>query len=123
LVLGVALLLTALAWSGSLPWLYLVSTALLLWLVALQTLWIRLDDEGIEARGWAGVHAARWSEVTAIVQTADLPYPRNKCYGPSCYEVRTPSRSFIVNLLYFPPQMSRSFTDYRSKITLARRDA
>jgi hypothetical protein len=82
---------------------------------------IRIDEQGIRYRGWLTVKDANWKDVTGVIRTEDLPYPRNKYYGPRSYEVRTATRRFVINLLYFPAEFSRTFHDEVKQRRLLRR--
>jgi hypothetical protein len=80
-----------------------------------------LDQERIRYRGWLATSEVKWQEVIAVVPIGDLPYPRDRYYGPLCYEVRTMHGRFIVNLLYFPSEFARAFTDEVKRRRLIRR--
>src|SRR5688572_27125606 len=67
-----------------------------------------LDQDKLGYRGWFSAHEAKWEDIVSVVRTLDLPYPRDRWYGPVSYEVRTESVRFIVNLLYFPPEFARA---------------
>jgi hypothetical protein len=95
--------------------LYGLAAAMVAWLFGLRLLWVRFDSQNLEYRGWIGRRSVQWSEIVAVTRALDLPYPRNRLHGPSSYEVRTPSESFVINLLYFPAQASREFAAHTRK--------
>ena len=91
------------------PALWIFPACAVAWLASLRLLWIRLDDDGIIYHDWFGTHRAMWSELRGVLRTEDLPFPRNRLYGPFSYELRTADNRFVVNLLYFPREMSSEF--------------
>ena len=74
-----------------------------------RRLWVEIDDERLACRGWRGVNDVNWQDVVSVTPATSLPYPRDRYYGASSYEVRTSDERFIVNLLYFPPEFARAF--------------
>jgi hypothetical protein len=70
-----------------------------------------IDETRIRYQGWLRTSEARWEQIVSITRAEDLPYPRNRCYGPSSYQVKTSAGRFTVNLLYFPPDFARAFLD------------
>lgn len=53
----------------------------------------------------------KFHDIQSVTKTLDLPYPRNRLYGPLCHEVQTADKRFVVNLLYFPREFARIFAD------------
>src|SRR5262245_37744405 len=72
---------------------------------------VEIDEQGIRYRGWLTSKGAEWKDVTAVSSALGFPYPRDRYYGPLCYEVRTATCSFVINLLYFPPELRRKFSE------------
>lgn len=80
------------------------------WLVLIgRRLLLRIDDESIESRGWVSRGAARWDDIHSITNSAHLPWPRDRWFGPLVFEVSASSGRFRVNFLYFGPQAFRAF--------------
>jgi hypothetical protein len=71
---------------------------------------VEIDEQGIRYHGWLTAKRADWKDVTAVA-SARFPYPRDRYYGPLCFEVRTATCSFVINLLYFPPEFRRRFSE------------
>jgi hypothetical protein len=80
-----------------------------------------IDDNRIRYQSWLNASEARWEHVVSVTRGMDLPYPRNRYYGPSSYEVRTNTSRFMVNLLYFPPDFARAFIDTAKRHGVMRR--
>ncbi len=72
-------------------------------------LYVFIDEETIRYQGWRRTREVKWREVTGIIRGHDLPYPRDRYCGLSCYEVRTANERFIMNLLYFSPDCASAF--------------
>lgn len=99
-----------------------VGLLLVVYLYAIgRRLSVRIDEEGIWYQGWLGVKAANWSEVTGVMSARYFPYPRDRYYGPGCYEVRTAKQRFVINLLYFPVEFRREFLGAAQRRGLVRR--
>jgi len=109
LVLALVLLFAISGLYMSAPLLLGIAAALAVWLFALRLLWVRFGPISLEYRGWSRLHSVQWREIVAVTHALDLPYPKNRLYSPSSYEVRTGSETFIINLLYFPAAAAREF--------------
>lgn len=72
---------------------------------------VEVDERGIRYQGWLTSTEANWKDVTGVTNAENFPYPRKRFYGPHCYEVRTSTRWFVINLLYFPPELRRAFLE------------
>ena len=82
---------------------------------------VYIDEKKIRYRGWVKVCEAKWEDITSVMRTTDLPYPRNRYHGPLTYEVKTNAERFVVNLIYFPPEFSRLFIEAAKRRGLMRR--
>jgi hypothetical protein len=82
---------------------------------------VDMDDERLAYQGWLGLSDVKWQDIVSVTRTLNLPYPRDRDYGPLCYEVRTKDRRFVVNLLYFPPEFAKAFAAQVARRRLLRR--
>jgi hypothetical protein len=110
LVLSLLILLTGIRLSDWTLFAFGLSPVAYLYAVRLR-LRASVDDERIRYRGWFSTRNVEWRDITAVVQSCNLPYPRGRYYGPSCYEVRTQNQRFMINVMWFPPEFSRTFRD------------
>jgi hypothetical protein len=82
---------------------------------------VYIDDTRIRYQGWLKASEARWDQIVSVTRGTDLPYPRSRYHGASSYEVTTRAERFTVNLLYFPPEFARAFTDTAMRYGVIRR--
>jgi hypothetical protein len=80
-----------------------------------------IDDNRIRYQSWLNASEAKLEHVVSVTRGVDLPYPRNRYFGPSSYEVRTNTGRFMVNLLYFSQDFARAFTDTAKRRGVMRR--
>jgi hypothetical protein len=83
-----------------------------------------INEDGLHYRGWLRAEDVLWQDVVSIIRTDNLPYPRNRYYGPLCYEVRTANQRFVVNLLYFSHEFAKAFhEETKRRLTHSKRSS
>lgn len=109
LLIAIALGTVAAAVIAKSPWLLIVGLASVLFLTSLGRLWVELDADSITVQSWFSRKTLRWQDITSVKRTDELPWPRNRCYGPSTHELSDRSGAARVNLLYFDSGFAREF--------------